>query len=227
MKLFRGLQINYKKQKTECLAVFSGKGSRAMKMNPHFVAPSTTLTDLQIRLTHQYKHLGSQLHVSLKQMPEVKARVGQAFQIYSKYRRSVFQNAQISLPIRVRLLQTMVLSVMTFNQGNWRLLKQDEFKCYSNAIWRFYRGVLRATIPQETLVQWSNERVAAMIQLPSPSSLLHASRLRYLGALMAFCSHGGVVFLALWWWVVQGSWLVNGLAQSSYERPASKETSWT
>ena len=203
----RGLQINYKKGKTECLAVFCGKGSRAMKMkyfaqpSPHISAPSTTTQDLQIRLTHQYKHLGSQIHVSLKQLPEVKARVGQALQIYNKYRRAVFQNAQIRLQIRVRLVQTMVLSVLTYNQGNWKLLKQDEFRCYANAVWRIYRGVLRATVSHEVLQCWTNERVASTLKLPGPQTLLHASRLRYLGALWRSAP------LVVWWFLhYEGEW---------------------
>ena len=80
----RGLELNYKKGKSECLLKLCGPKSKQLKLQlfadkePHLPIPSTTQKDLKLRLTHQYKHLGSQLHFGLKQMQELKSRIGQA-----------------------------------------------------------------------------------------------------------------------------------------------------
>ena len=203
----RGMQINYKKGKTECLLQFHGAHSKAMRLkhfaapNPQIQVPSMFDENLTIRLTHQYKHLGSQVHIGLKQMQEVKYRVGQAWQVYNKYRQTVFQNPRIALKIRTRLLQTMVLSVLTFNQGNWRTLQQAAWNCYAKAVRSFYRGLLRRMIPHEELQFWSHERVEAYLKMPNPQALLHSSRLRYLGALWRSAP------LVLWWHLhYEGEW---------------------
>ena len=185
----RGLQLNYKSGKTECLLRLKGKGTRALRMElfaseePRLRLPSTIYEVLFVRIVAHYKHLGTQITMASSQMHELRVRTGQAKAIYHKHRKNVFQNPLIALPVRVKLLNVLVLSVLTYNQGTWRTLNTREWAYYQNVIMYLYRGLARATIPHDDLQEWSHERVLAMLEVASPQALLHASRLRYLGAM--------------------------------------------
>ena len=185
----RGLQLNYKAGKTECLLRLKGKGTKALRLelfdceSPCLRLPSTLQEDLHVRIVAQYKHLGTQITMASSQMHEIRVRTGQARAVYNKHRKTVFQNPLIAVPVRVKLLNSLVLSILNYNQGTWRPLKAREWNYYQAVVMNLYRGLVRATVPYDELQEWSHERVLAFLEVASPQSLLHASRLRYLGAL--------------------------------------------
>ena len=195
----RGLQLNYKAGKTECLLRLKGKGTRALRLEifdcetPRLRLPSTFHEELFVRLVANYKHLGSQLTLASSQMHEIRVRTGQAKAVYNKHRKGVFQTPRIALAVRVKLLNVLVLSIVNYNQGTWRLLSAKEWNYYQGVIMNFYRGLARATIPYDELQEWSNDRVLALLEVASPQTLLHVSRLRYVGALW----RGGPTIV--WW----------------------------
>ena len=149
----RGLQLNYKLGKTECLLRLKGKGTRALRCeifgaeNPSLKLPSTVHDGLSVRLVANYKHLGTQISLSSSQMHEIRVRTGQARAVYNKHRRTVFQNCLIAVKVRVKLLNVLVLSILNYNQGTWRPLNSKEWAYYQNAVMSMYRGVARANIP--------------------------------------------------------------------------------
>ena len=185
----RGLLPNFKPRKTECMICFKGKGSKAQKIKyfsadePALPVPSTMRADVSLRIVPHYKHLGSQIHRTLKQIHEIRIRVAQARAAYAKHRKHVYQNSKIKLTIRVRLLQTMVLSILNYNMGTWRPLSTKEWTIYEGAIMYFYRGLLRATHRHDDLLTWPNEKILATLEVPSAWDLLTTARLRYLGSL--------------------------------------------
>ena len=235
----RGLQLNYKAGKTECLLRLKGRGTKALrfeifdKENPSLKLPSMIYEDLQVRLVANYKHLGNQITMASSQMHEIKVRTGQAKAIYNKHRRSVFQNACIAVKVRVKLLNVLVLSVLNYNQGTWRPLNSREWKYYQNVIMSMYRGLARATVPFDELQEWNNERVTAYLEVASPQDLLHASRLRYLGSMWR-----GAPNIVWWMHHMEKTWFrgveeaVRWLEHNTgglqdREAAAWRETNWT
>ena len=109
--------------------------------------------------------------------------VAQARVAFAVHRRSVFQNKDLPLNMRAKLLNSLVMSILSFNQGTWNILSEESWQHYSGAVMGFYRSLLRADIGEEELHEWSNERVLAAIRLPSPQDLLHAAKLRYVGSM--------------------------------------------
>ena len=73
----RGLLPNFKAGKTECMIKFKGANSKAQKERYHsmetpaITVPSTMRTEVNLRIVPQYRHLGSQVHLSLHQMYEI------------------------------------------------------------------------------------------------------------------------------------------------------------
>ena len=44
-----------------------------------------------------YRHLGTRIGIGLNHLPEIKARCGQAFAIYRKFRKQIFQKQAVEL----------------------------------------------------------------------------------------------------------------------------------
>ncbi len=185
----RGLLPNLKKGKSEILLLFKGAGSRNAKAqhfnkdDPKVHIPNVPEDFQWVGIAHTYRHLGSRIHISLKLLPEIKARCGQAWQVYRKHRKQVFQNPRISLQKRLYLLCSMVMSILEYNLGTWGKLSTGEWTYFRKRLMSLYRGVTRATVPEEQLRLWSHDRVLAFLRMPSPECVVHVARLRYLTSL--------------------------------------------
>ena len=168
---------------------------------PSLDIPSTLREDVRLRIVHKYRHLGHQVPFTYKQDEEIRARVAQARAAYAKHRRTIYQNVDIPLHTRARLLNCMVISILAYNQGTWNPLSQKSYQHFSGAVLGFYRGLIRPTVGREALLSWSDERVLATIRLPGPQELLHLARLRYAGSLWRSAP------LEVWWSVhFCGNW---------------------
>ena len=204
----RGLSPNFKKGKTEALVKLKGPGSRQLRLqtfqqkDPALNIPSTLRPDVQLRLVAKYRHLGHQIPASHKQDDEVYARVAQARVAYNKHRRTVFQNLDLPVQLRLRLSNSLVLSILAYNQGTWHLLAGRPWAHFSGAVLGFYRGLLRPEFGHEEIQSWSNERILAHLKAPGPEVILHLARLRYLGSLWRTAP------LEVWWAIhYAGVWI--------------------
>ena len=133
----------------------------------------------RVRLIPQYKHLGTRIHVGNRTMNEIKARMGQAWTVYRRFRRQIFQNKLLSLKRRIFLFRSLVMIIFEYNIGTWGRLLESELKYFSKRLHSFYRGLIRAEVPELELRLWSQDRVRAYVQLPGPQELLHCARMRY------------------------------------------------
>ena len=180
-----GLTPNLKKGKSEIMIIPCGKGCRKTRadlfnfMHPTLLIPNVAETLREVRLVPQYRHLGTRIHVGRRLMTEIKARMGQAWTIYRKYRRQIFQNPRLGLKKRIFLFKSLIMSVFEYNLGTWGPLLQSEFRYFEKRLMAFYRGLARAEIAEEELRLWNNDRVRAHVQLPSATVILHGARLRY------------------------------------------------
>ena len=184
-----GLLPNFKAGKTECLLKLRGKGSKALRLkhfgqaNPQLRVPSTSRSDVVLKLVARYRHLGSQIHLGYKLDQEVRARVAQARAAFAKYRKPIFQNTEVNLQIRLRLLNSLVISVLQYNIGTWGPLSTPLWQHFEGAVLGFYRALLRPTVGKDPLQEWSNDRVVSFLKAARPIDLLQAARLRYAGSL--------------------------------------------
>ena len=187
--LRHGLIPNLKRGKTELLLLFKGEGSRGAKAahfnqtEPRIYIPNVPEDFQWVNLAHTYRHLGTKVHISLKLLPEIKSRCGQAGQIFRKHRKQVFQNPRISLRRRTYLMASMVMSILEYNTGTWGRLSVGEWTYFRKKVYALYRGIARATIPEEKLRIWNQDKVLAFLQLPSPEIIIHVSRLRFMTSL--------------------------------------------
>jgi len=113
-----GMSPNLSRGKRETLLHLRGPGSRKIKLE--LFSPEDPTLDIlindeqavQLRITHQYRHLGGQLHYVGNMVQEVKARCGMAKHAFADYRRKIFSNKNLSLKHRGQLLQSLIYSVL-------------------------------------------------------------------------------------------------------------------
>lgn len=183
--LDHALTPNLKAGKTELLMVVKGAGCKMIRAelfnleHPCLDIPNVPEDFQKVRMIASYKHLGTRIGIGLNHLPEIKARCGQAFAIYRKFRKQLFQNKLLSLGKRIYLFKSMVLSVLEFNSGTWSKLKQSEMQYLDKRLHAFYRGLARATVDELELRTWNHQKVRAFVQMPDAQTLLHGSRLRY------------------------------------------------
>ena len=183
--LKHGLVPNLKKGKTEILIIPKGPGSRQVRIDlfgqsdPVVRIPSVPEEFATVRLIAQYRHLGTKIHVGTKLMPEIKSRMGRAWTTFRRMRRQIFQNRLLDLKRRIALFRSMIMSIFEYNLGTWGPLSKGEFRYFSKRLFSFYRGLARAEVHETELRLWNQDRVRALLQLPSPQELLHGARLRY------------------------------------------------
>ena len=183
--LQHGMRPNMARNKTEVMLFLRGAGSRHLKRElfnsdaPALFVEEVPETYSHLRITGSYKHLGHRLQLGDDIFGELKARTGQAHSVFRKYRRQVFQNRRLPLNKRKYLFQTLVLSILRYGMGSWPRLTGKSWLYFQSRIMALYRGLLRPTIPDPELRMWNNDRILAYLDLPSPSTLLHDSRLRY------------------------------------------------
>ena len=100
----RGMQLNFGSGKTEALLVPRGRGAKLVRRElakaGQLIAPETC-SDLSVRTTPRYKHLGGVIDACQNILVEIRWRAAAVFDGLSKVRREIGRSA---LPLAARLL---------------------------------------------------------------------------------------------------------------------------
>lgn len=131
---------------------------------------------------YTYKHLGSIVDGDYL-LPEVRARGQLAMQAIKPLRRGCLANRQIPIGRRQQLLETLGLSIITYNAGTWRRLQCNEFEAWSSALVKLYGSVqprqADGSFPRKTIEELTLDAGGLL-----PDALLHCCRLRLLKSLL-------------------------------------------
>lgn len=180
-----GMSPNLQRGKSETLLHLRGPGSRKLKLElfaPEDPTLDVVLNDdeaVQLRITHQYRHLGGQLHYIGNMVQEVKARCGMARSAFADYRRKIFSNKDLSLKHRGQLLQSLIFSVLRWNYGAWPALDSDAYNRYSSTTLILAKKICYADNRKEEVWSRSARRVMADLSMSSPQEALHVARLSF------------------------------------------------
>ena len=182
-----GMTPNLNKGKTEIVFSARGPGSRTFKKQIFGPQANGLLPVLGEHQVHQvsvvghYVHLGGELHHSGDLRVEVRRKIAVAHQTFTKFRKLLLQNPNLSLAKWVEIFRSLVLSKFLYGVESW-VLHGQRIKSYVHAsLIRLYKRLLRIR-PAEHI---SDEEVLVKTGLPSPSELLRLARLRYLSSLVA------------------------------------------
>ena len=114
--LSHAMQPNLAAGKTEIMLSFRGKGARKLRTAHYGPIAPRQLTVVgeydtyKIQLVGQYLHLGCILHHCGDLRKEIRRRVALAHKAFAEHRKVLFHNPAITLPKRVELFRSLVLS---------------------------------------------------------------------------------------------------------------------
>ena len=176
---------NLRAKKTEAIVSLFGKGATSVaKELFHGSEPTMELdSDLwpgaRLRLVASYKHLGGlvQKDGSLKQ--EIKARVGAAWQAFTKHRKRVLGSPIVSARDEALLFSSLIESTLYYGAGTWSSLTKDlEEKLQQTAV-GMARLMLRPRFSYEDACHQSNRYTLASARIASVRVSVHVERLRH------------------------------------------------
>ena len=143
----KGMEVNYKKQKTEALFSFRGKDAGRQRIlwlsgdadKCHIRDPIKGEIDLN--KTARYKHLGV-YHASGGTMDiELQYRIGQAWATWRELRFTLFGPRRLTKATKVKLAYSLMFTKLLHGAEAWPILSHKQI----NKVNRCYLNILRAT----------------------------------------------------------------------------------
>ena len=124
----RGLELNLQKNKTAAVLSFKGRHAPALrKLHLLGAKPGTWFKasgdrQLWLHYTGMYRHLGAVFCADGIMDREVQARIGAASASFRQLRKLVFGNRKIQVPTRLKLLDALIFSKLTYGLSTWSSL---------------------------------------------------------------------------------------------------------
>eukprot|EP00438_Fugacium_kawagutii_P018676 Skav217881 [mRNA] locus=scaffold67:50416:53766:- [translate_table: standard] len=180
-----GMTPNLGKGKTEVLMSFQGANSRRLRQR-YFGPSQGQLMQIlsedgtyQVHVVGHYRHLGGILHHSGTLKPEIKQRAAQAHAAFDQHRRLIYRNLKIAGPARRELLQSLVLSKLSYGCESWTFSAQADKRYFHSCVMRLHRRFGGFAHDAHS----TDDDILLHTELLDPTLLLRRARLRYLGTL--------------------------------------------
>ena len=142
-----GLRLNLSHGKTEMIMQHRGSHAPAHRKQvfqhdfAHIPIHYFGRTE-HVRIVGAYKHLGSSVVASLSIAHDVSCRVAKAAANFRLLSKPLFTNRRIAVPIRLQLLETLVIPMITFGCGHWPLLPHRTFVKLNHLILSWQRTII-------------------------------------------------------------------------------------
>ena len=178
-----GYSLSFGPTKTAAMLAPRGPGSRAVRrMLFRAKAGLPVFREEQgvvdMPLVDTYRHLGVKLHVAATMLPELRHRTAHAWSSFRQGRTRVFRCKRVSLAHRGSLLATHVLTKLLYAAGSWPPLRKGEHSFFYRTVLALYRQTL--SIPHGEDQHLTHATICSLVQQPSPETLLHVERARYI-----------------------------------------------
>ena len=172
-----GFTLNMDKGKTEAVLTFRGRGAPQKRRELYLQkeASISLNSSSAIHIVSDYKHLGARFSQHARFDREISIRIAEAQSAFRTLRKHIMVNRRISVPSRLRLLESLVISKLLFNSGYWPPLKPAQLHRLEGCITKWQR-----TITGDGF--WATHRVSNPLflklhELPSIEARLNRNRL--------------------------------------------------
>lgn len=175
-----GMRLNFSKNKTEIMCRYKGSGSTQANRT-RFVDCLGVLPlrpGVSIRVVSDYVHLGAVCAQSMSITHELKQRIGKASSVYRQLAKSLFGNKHIPVPVRLTLLDSLVVSVLMHGCGIWPLLSAQQYRSVDSVLTGWQRRITGQHYCQASRL--TDEQFRAQWQLPSLAMRLAKHRLLFM-----------------------------------------------
>ena len=146
----------------------------------------------------EFKYLGTILHHSLSDLPEVEARISSACKAFGALRQNILCCKQLPLKVRVDVFNSFVLGVLCYGMEHWALTEKikDRLISFHRRCVRDLLGVNVSRMWRERISQQALEAKASILDF---ETLLTRRRLKWLGVVAAMSPDSlPSKFLASW-----------------------------
>lgn len=140
-----GLMLNFSARKCEAVCTLRGPGATCAK-RALFVdclgcipCPSIPAT---LRVVSEYQHLGTAFTQDASIQVEVCRRLSKALVAFRTISKPILRNRRIDVPVRLRLLDALVVSILFHGAGNWDLLNARSFGLLQGHILTWQRSIV-------------------------------------------------------------------------------------
>ena len=140
--------------------------------------------EARVKIVPRYRHLGGILHHKSGLEFEAKSRAAQAWQAFQKHRKTIFMHANVYLADKVVLFGTLVLSTLFHACGTWGRVEGKARAVLTRAYLNMARAILSKHYIGDVL-HLSEDRVFALLRLPTLSTWLHFHTLSYLASFVS------------------------------------------
>eukprot|EP00435_Cladocopium_sp_Y103_P032318 s136_g8.t1 len=175
-----GLILNLKPRKTEVVIAPRGKGAPEFRHDLLVVRLGRIpLPDFGVTLqcVAKYEHLGTIFAADADMQNEVSHRRTRAIQAHRQVARPILRNRHISVQVRLKLFESLVIPVLLHGAGNWKLLSARQFQSLHAVIMSWQRSILQNGF--WTSDQLTDFELQCRWRLPSLSLRLAKARLLY------------------------------------------------
>ena len=204
-----GVQTNFEPNKTEVLVAFTGMNSQQERKvwladdHPVLTVELTNGKDVKVVLTDSYPHLGSIIHYSGSDKPDVKHRKIQSQIAFAPLKKKLLFNPNLSLAEKRHLVHSYVERKLMVGAGAWALRTAHELACYTDGYMHHWRGCCRPLLGV-TCAGATDEQVCAMLDVSLPMEALTVARLRFFWqAIMCDDGYLACVLAGDTWWMPQ------------------------
>ena len=186
----KGLSVNFKKGKSEAVVTLCGHGSREIRkqlLQQPFIFFSDEVKQ-PLRIEGKYRHLGTFQQCGGGLDQEIAYRIAMTWSSFRQIRRLLGRHST-DLQVRLRLMQSLLMSRLLYGAGAWKPLSKRHMKklhgCYVGIL-RFIVG--RTQTRKQIHHEWTDQRILADYKLPCIRTLLATARLTY--ARRVWCNGG-------------------------------------
>ena len=144
-QIFRsyGLRLNCAPGKTEAIVQYRGHGAperRQARVLDEFSRLEVPGHD-PLHVVTQYTHLGIVVAQTCDLRQDLKVKIGKACAAYRSMSKSIFLNRRLTIPLRLKLLDALVLPIVFYGSGSWPLLNARQFQHLSSVITKWQRQI--------------------------------------------------------------------------------------
>ena len=179
----RGLMLNMDKGKTELLCALVGPGSKQAKKR---LAASDFEIPIEIdsgthrlRVVRTYKHLGGWVHDDAQPRHALRARATSAKQAWGPLLRPFFSKKVVSATTKVQVLNSLVLSRLTYNVHVLTRLSDKSLAEWEAVVRPMVAPLAKPHLRGQASFQFTTTTLCGLLEVLSPLDRLHLARLRY------------------------------------------------
>ena len=140
-----GLQLNLQPRKTEVVPTFRGVDAPACRRTCYreqLARIPIPQSDFVVRCVPLYEHLGTMFQGDGGIDAELRHRLHKASLACKQVQRRLLRNRHLSVVVRLRLLETLILPILFHGAGNWPLLGHAQMHRLHSAYIKWIRSIL-------------------------------------------------------------------------------------